>query len=296
MGLIAATIGAVLTIVGIVASRLLADECKAWTPWLIDRLIKNAVRRLSLDQRDRYTEEWLSHVNEVPGQIGKVVVAFGFLKASWKMAPDLSQDLPFAAIKRMIDLCICTAALILFAPLLLLFAVLIKLETPGPVFFRSSYKGYGSNTLTLFKFRTLSILDGEPRITRLGRFLRRTNIDELPQLFNVLSGELSIVGPRQRLPDSSGQPKHETEKFKAKPGITGWAQLHSHRDGTPLQQEQRAAFDAWYAEHRSILLDLKIILLTVVVSWRRKGNQRQAFNKRNIGEPISRFLRKFLGP
>ena len=206
MELIGAIVVALLAILGTAASRQITDEFKAWTPACVRYLIGCAVQQLSKDQRGRFAEEWSSHVSEVPGEIGKLVVAFGFLKAAWKMSPDLQRDVPFAVCKRAIDLFFSCLALALLAPLLIAFAISIKLETRGPVLFVQARRGYKDKIIRLAKFRTAYLGgNGNPQATRVGRLLRKLNLDELPQLLNVLVGDMSLVGPRPRsvLPEPS---------------------------------------------------------------------------------------------
>jgi lipopolysaccharide/colanic/teichoic acid biosynthesis glycosyltransferase len=262
MELIGAIVVALLAILGTAASRQITDEFKAWTPACVRYLIGCAVQQLSKDQRGRFAEEWSSHVSEVPGEIGKLVVAFGFLKAAWKMSPDLQRDVPFAVCKRAIDLFFSCLALALLAPLLIAFAISIKLETRGPVLFVQARRGYKDKIIRLAKFRTAYLGgNGNPQATRVGRLLRKLNLDELPQLLNVLVGDMSLVGPRPRsvLPEpSEGE---SVCQHDAKPGLTGWAQIHGLRETKAVE---RIEYDAWYAENRTILLDLKILFRTVV--------------------------------
>lgn len=183
-------------------------------------------------------------------------------------------------VKRAIDLAISTAALICLLPLMLLTAVAIKLDSSGPVIFRQRRSGFNGRKFDIYKFRTMSVLENgdtvtqacrdDQRITRVGRWLRRTSIDELPQLFNVIQGNMSIVGPR---PHAVAHDLHFEKlagkyayRHHVKPGITGWAQVNGHRGITPTaaEIEARTKFDLWYIENWSILLDLKIIAMTVI--------------------------------
>ena len=176
MELIGAIIFAVLAIVGAAVSRQITDEFKAWQPSVVRYLINYAVQLLHQDQRERFAEEWSSHVNEVPGEIGKLVVAFGFLQAAWKMSPDLQQDLPFAACKRAIDLFLSCLALVAVLPLLVAIAIAVKLDTPGPILFGQARRGYKNKIIRILKFRTVPIHDDpqfkNPQVTRVGRWLR----------------------------------------------------------------------------------------------------------------------------
>ncbi len=183
------------------------------------------------------------------------------------------------------DKVIATAALVLLLPLLIVAALAIRLETPGPVIFRQRRVGFANQPIEIYKFRTmfrdrcdeggetLTVPD-DPRVTRLGRFLRRTGIDELPQLVNVLKGEMSIVGPRPHVlkAKAGGIPYCEVvasyaERHKAKPGITGWAQVNGWRGDTRSAEDlrRRIEFDIYYIEHWSILFDLRIMFRTLWV-------------------------------
>jgi Undecaprenyl-phosphate glucose phosphotransferase len=189
------------------------------------------------------------------------------------------------AAKRFFDLCLASLALIGLAPLMLVTAMLIRLDSSGPVFFRQKRNGFNGYPFDILKFRTMHVLENgaairqatrnDPRVTRLGRWLRRSSIDELPQLFNVLRGDMSLVGPRPHATSHNS----EYEKLIAnyafrhhvKPGLTGWAQVNGHRGETPKieQMERRVEHDLWYINNWSPLLDLKIVLRTIVVALRQ---------------------------
>lgn len=183
------------------------------------------------------------------------------------------------ALKRLFDVIVATATIALLSPLFALLALAIKLDSPGPVFFLQRRYGFNQEPFRIFKFRSMSTLDdgrhvpqaqvGDPRITRVGRLLRRTNIDELPQLFNVLSGEMSLVGPRPHAL-AHDQMYEQAIAFYArrhnvKPGITGWAQVNGLRGDTTGgdKMRKRVEHDLWYIDNWSPLLDLRILWLTV---------------------------------
>lgn len=187
--------------------------------------------------------------------------------------------------KRAFDLVVSLAALLLFAPLMLLVAMLIRLESPGPVLFRQVRVGEGNRQFEIFKFRsmrlessdrdgTISTQRDDPRITRIGRFIRRTSIDELPQLFNVLQGDMSVVGPRPHALGSLAGDNLFWEVTQAywirhalKPGITGLAQIRGFRGSTNCAQdlEHRVRADLEYVSNWSLGLDILILLRTVRV-------------------------------
>jgi len=183
------------------------------------------------------------------------------------------------AIKRAFDIAAAIAGLIVISPLFVILPLAIKLDSPGPVLFRQTRHGYNNETIRVLKFRSMTVTeDGDnfkqvtrhdPRVTRLGRFMRHTNIDELPQLFNVLIGDMSLVGPR---PHATSQ--NETfaqlissfsRRHNVKPGITGWAQVHGYRGETDTleKMQRRVEHDLYYIDNWSFLLDLKIIVMTL---------------------------------
>lgn len=184
-------------------------------------------------------------------------------------------------VKSIMDYSLGILAFIGFAPLMILIALVIKLDSPGPIFFVQSRGGYRHRGIRLIKFRTMTVLEDGPivvqaqrndmRITRIGRFLRRTSLDELPQLFNVLRGELSLVGPR---PHALAHDQYYGKIIKAyairqkiKPGITGLAQVNGYRSGTcdPELMRQRVKQDLYYIENWSPWLDIQILFKTLKV-------------------------------
>jgi Undecaprenyl-phosphate glucose phosphotransferase len=186
------------------------------------------------------------------------------------------------AIKRSFDFCAAGLGLLLLSPLLLVVSIAIKLGTYGPVFFRQNRHGYNNQVIPVLKFRTMTVIeDGEtvatftqarandPRVTRLGRILRRTNIDELPQLLNVLRGEMSIVGPRPHplALNSTFQERIApfSRRHNVKPGLTGWAQVNGFRGETNTieKMQRRVEYDLHYIDNWSFMLDLKIVLMTL---------------------------------
>ena len=183
-------------------------------------------------------------------------------------------------IKRIFDFCVALVLLTLLSPLLLVVAVLVKLNSPGPVFFRQRRQGFNQRLFRIFKFRTMTVTeDGDvvtqavkddPRMTRLGRHLRRWNIDELPQLANVLLGDMSLVGPRPHAlthdRDFESRVAFYARRHNIKPGITGWAQVNGWRGATDTEQkvQARVEHDLYYIDNWSISFDLYILALTVL--------------------------------
>jgi len=183
-------------------------------------------------------------------------------------------------LKRATDIVVSVVGLALLAPVFLLIAMAIKLDSPGPVFFRQERVGKDGRIFRIFKFRTMvqnatahplgyHTHERDPRVTRVGRFLRAYSLDELPQFFNILAGDMSLVGPRPTLP-------YQVEKYNdfqrrrllVPPGVTGLAQVSGRNQ---LTWPQRIERDVWYVDHWSYALDLKILWQTVGVVLRREG-------------------------
>ncbi len=172
----------------------------------------------------------------------------------------------------MIDLLLAGTGTLLTAPIVALLALVIRLESPGHPLYRQSRAGKDGEEFSIYKLRTmvrgaeftgagLAIQEGDDRITRIGAFLRRYSLDELPNLYNVLRGEMSIVGPRPTLPVQVQQySDRQRGRLEVKPGITGWAQVNGR---AALPWPDRIELDLWYVEHRSLALDLRIIARTV---------------------------------
>jgi hypothetical protein len=181
-----------LALVGAAFSRLLADEFKAWAPAIVSSIIGIAVKKMPPSRRDRAAEEWTSHANEMPGDLSKVVFASGCIWAAWKI-----DGLPSRVGIRTLDITLAVAALSLLAPLLIFSAILIKLDSPGPTFFRANRVGANGKKFVIYKFRTMPVESDikYPLPTKIGRWLRN-GIDELPQLINVIKGDMGLIGPR----------------------------------------------------------------------------------------------------
>lgn len=191
-------------------------------------------------------------------------------------------------VKRIIDVLGAAAGILLLSPLLIAVAALIRLESKGPIIFKQRRIGFNGRVFKIYKFRTMTVLEdgpvvpqairNDPRFTRIGRWLRRTNIDELPQLFNVLFGEMSLVGPRPHAVahDCEYERLIATYAFRnnVKPGITGWAQCNGYRGETRTLglMSKRVELDLWYIKHWSVWLDLKIMLCTMTNEiWHARG-------------------------
>ena len=184
---------------------------------------------------------------------------------------------PIETVKRCLDVTCAAGGLAAAFPLLAVTAVAVRLRLGAPVLFRQRRAGRAGRLFTLYKFRTMAEARGEDgqllpdaeRITRLGRWLRRTSIDELPQLWNVLKGDMSLVGPRPLLAEYlSRYDDFQRRRLEVKPGITGWAQIHG-RNG--ISWEERFALDVWYVDHRSLGLDVKILWKTLWIALAGSG-------------------------
>ena len=172
---------------------------------------------------------------------------------------------------RALDILIAAVALIVLSPFLLAAAIAIRLGSPGPVFYRQRRVGRGGREFEMLKLRTMVqgsdpvgvgtiVTRDDPRVTRAGRFLRRTSLDEVPNLFNVLRGEMAIVGPRPTIQAQVvDYTPRQHRRHEVLPGITGWAQVQG-RAGIPW--EERIELDVWYVDHRSLALDLRILAKT----------------------------------
>ncbi len=183
------------------------------------------------------------------------------------------------ALKRAFDFVFALLAITLFSPLLIVIAVAIRLTSPGPVFFCQKRTGYRGAEFTMIKFRTMRVNDqadtvaarpGDSRVTSVGRLLRHTSFDEFPQFFNVLCGDMSVVGPRPHMLSQTEQYRRMLSRYMTRhtvmPGITGWAQINGCRGlaDTPQRMLQRFNLDIWYIRNRTFLLDLRIIARTAL--------------------------------
>jgi lipopolysaccharide/colanic/teichoic acid biosynthesis glycosyltransferase len=174
-------------------------------------------------------------------------------------------------VSRALDIVLAAVLLVVTAPLLALAALAIRLESRGPVFYRQRRVGRHGRPFQLWKLRTMVpgaeamgagiyVLEGDPRITRVGRMLRRFSFDELPNLVNVLQGDMAMVGPRPTVQEQVDRyTERQRRRLEVKPGITGWAQIKGR---TSLPWPERIELDVWYVEHRSVRLDLRILART----------------------------------
>ena len=267
----------------------------------VDDLV-NEVRQQHIDtvlvalplSADRQLVETLNRLSQAPVNVRLCPDAFGLrlgeVRASHVAGHTFLNvvDRPLSGwpsiAKQIEDRVLGAAILTMIAPLMLAIGIMIKLDSPGPVLFRQKRYGFNNQLIEVFKFRSMytHMTDhdavqltrrNDPRITKLGAFLRRTSLDELPQFINVVRGEMSIVGPRPHaLSAKAGEllyqdaVKYYDARHRVKPGITGWAQINGWRGETDTVEQirKRVEHDLYYIEHWSILLDLKIIVRTVV--------------------------------
>ena len=187
-------------------------------------------------------------------------------------------------IKRLLDICISLPVLVVLSPLFLLLSLAIKLDSKGPVLFKQERVGKDSKVFHIYKFRSMCVgaeqqgtgqysFAGDPRVTRVGKIIRATSLDELPQLLNILKGEMSFVGPRPPLTYHPWPLEDYTtaqlRMFEVRPGITGWAQVNGRKE---VEWHERIRLNVWYVDHCSLLLDIKIIFKTLFKVVKNEDN------------------------
>ena len=268
-------------------------------PALLEELKINPVDYVFLSYGSHEQQKIISAIRALEDSTASVylvpdLLLSDLLGSRWIMLGDtplvVINDHPFYggwwALKKIEDLVLGSLILLLTLPLMAVIAIVIKLSSPGPVLFKQRRHGLNGEVIKIFKFRTMTSLeDGDvivqatqqdTRITKIGKFLRRHSLDELPQFFNVLEGTMSIVGPR---PHALAHNEHYRQlisgymqRHKVKPGITGWAQAHGLRGETETvdKMQKRVEYDLYYINHWSIGLDLKIILLTIFNGFKGK--------------------------
>lgn len=195
-------------------------------------------------------------------------------------------------LKRLFDLVTSVFAIVLLSPFIIILAVFVKIKLGSPVFFTQERPGKGGRPFKMYKFRTMtdkrdekgSLLPDHERMTPFGTWLRSTSLDELPELFNVIRGEMSIVGPRPLL--MKYLPRYSAEQYRrheVKPGITGWAQVNGRN---LIDWDRKLALDVWYVDNMSFWLDIKIIFLTVI----------HVFKRENVTQDGHVTVEEFMGP
>lgn len=255
----------------------LVDQVIVALPWSAEVRLQDVVGRLA--------------ITPIRIRLAPDLASFAFAQRPLVMLGDLPVmtlfERPISGFDQLIkkgeDLILGIGATILFAPLLLIIAIAIKLDSPGPVFFRQPREGFNNRKFRIWKFRSMhqdmseveainQAQRDDPRVTRVGRLLRRTSLDELPQLFNVISGEMSLVGPRPHAASTRAGDRLFGEvvatyaaRHKVKPGMTGWAQVCGWRGETDTEEklERRLEHDLHYIENWSVLFDLYILIRTI---------------------------------
>lgn len=188
-------------------------------------------------------------------------------------------------LKRFFDIIISVFIILFFSPVLLLLAILVKLDSPGPVVFKQQRLGRGGKVFDMYKYRSMCVNaesqgtgvyshKGDPRVTRVGRFLRATSADELLQVINILKGDMSFIGPRPPLTYHPWKLEEYTEgqlrMFKMRPGITGWAQINGRKD---VEWNKRIEMNVWYVDNVSLFLDIKIFFMTILKVFNNADNE-----------------------
>jgi lipopolysaccharide/colanic/teichoic acid biosynthesis glycosyltransferase len=276
-----------------IAHSLLAGEIQAWLPHLARRLVRAAARRLPADSQARFEADWLAELVAWEDRPMSALAKAAHIR--WK-ARAIRESLGGIAVrsdgaKRALDLFVATGLLLAAAPLLLATAIAIKLDSRGPAFYRQRRVGRDEKSFYLIKFRSMCVeaplraeevrklsdgredlvfrISRDPRITRVGRFIRRYSLDELPQLLNVIKGDMSLVGPRPMLPgEANALEEEESDRTEVRPGLTGPRQIHDLRGPYPVVGEGRK-MDEEYARSRSFLMDLRLLVRTVWAVMRR---------------------------
>ncbi len=203
----------------------------------------------------------------------------------------------YRAVKRFLDVTASFLGLVLLSPLLLVVSILIKIDSRGPVIFRQKRIGRNGKVFEIYKFRSMCVGaektgsgvysgKGDARVTRIGKILRATSIDELPQLLNILKGEMSFVGPRPPLTYHPWKYEEYTDfqkrMFEVRPGITGWAQVNGRKD---VEWHKRIELNVWYVDHMSLLLDIKIMFMTAFKVLTNADNENSGATVNKSTEP-----------
>ncbi len=200
---------------------------------------------------------------------------------------------PYLKIKRALDIVLSIFGIIILSPLLIITSILIKLTSKGPVIFKQKRIGKDGKVFEIYKFRSMVVgaekigtgvysKKGDARVTKIGKIIRATSIDELPQLFNILKGEMSFIGPRPVLTYHPWKyeeyTKEQLKRFEVKPGVTGWAQIHGRKD---VEWHKRIKLDVEYVENISLKLDEEIFFKTIyqVISMKDNVNTEETFKK-----------------
>lgn len=190
--------------------------------------------------------------------------------------------IPYKTFKRFLDIIVSALGIFLLSPLIIITAIMIKIESPGPVFFKQERLGVEGKVFRIYKFRSMCLdaekggvyeKEGDKRVTRVGKLIRKTSIDEIPQLINILKGQMSLIGPRPPLTYHPWKYEEYTQEqkkmFLVKPGVSGWAQIKGRKS---VEWEKRIKLNIEYIDKISFLLDLKILLITIVKVVKMQDN------------------------
>jgi lipopolysaccharide/colanic/teichoic acid biosynthesis glycosyltransferase len=278
MGMIAAIFSLVSVILVATFSKLVADDVKAWQPRITRHLIKLAVRQLPEDQRERYMEEWTAFIDDTPGDLSKMLRATSLIWAARSMAASTS-SVNFVTkmadgVRRTNDVLSCSLLLFLIAPGLLTFMVAIMLQGGGGTLVREQRVGRNGEIFYFLMLRTTSNTADGTKITFVGNFLRKTGLDHLPNLINILRGELSLVGPRPEPPDFAEKcselvPAYR-ERHAVRPGHYGWQQVNQPDATSVADAKGNFLLDEYYLKNRSLRLDLRILFMAFKSIGRKK--------------------------
>lgn len=261
------------------------DQVIVALPWSSERRVQEVVQQLALTPvRIRLAPDLVgfAYLDKPQALLGGLPVLTLFDRP----ISGLDQGLKWAE-----DQLLAWALVIALSPILFAIAIAIKLDSPGPVFFTQEREGFNDRRFRVYKFRSMSVdacdpadirqaTEADPRVTRVGGFLRRTSLDELPQLFNVISGEMSLVGPRPHAPSTKAGQRLFREvvstyaaRHRVKPGLTGWAQVNGWRGPTDTDEklEKRLEHDLYYIDNWSVTFDLRILLRTLLVPVRARN-------------------------
>ena len=199
-------------------------------------------------------------------------------------------------VKRVFDIFAATIAAVILSPIMVVTAIAIKLDSPGPVIFKQDRLGLGGKVFKIYKFRSMcqgaehtgtGVYSGsdDMRVTKVGKIIRATSIDELPQLFNIIKGDMSFIGPRPPLTyhpwDISEYTEEQFRMFSVRPGISGWAQVHGRKE---VEWHERIRLNVWYVDHMSLLLDIKILFMTFIKVIKNDDNVNSSITLINDNE------------
>ncbi len=252
------------------------DEVILASPWSSPAALNRAIAKFSASQVEVRIDSGISGIDYPPMEFSLIA---GIPTLTVQRRPLSGWGAP---VKRAEDVLLTLLLLVLLAPVLLVIALLVKIDSPGPVFFRQERYGFNGNRIVIYKFRSMhhdanpnpsvpQARRNDPRVTRFGAILRRTSLDELPQVFNVLRGDMSLIGPRPHAAAHNEKYGRLINGYLArhrmKPGITGWAQVNGWRGETETteQMRRRLEYDLLYIANWSLLLDIKILLMTIPV-------------------------------